>query len=127
MSIDLTYTISTGLLDQPGSLGWPIVKGYSGRGAALNNPAMCDVPDVGPLPIGAYTVNAPIDPAGHLGPLAFPLIPDAANQMHGRDGFYIHGDNVEMNHSASCGCIILPRVDRVWIARLVPARLTVVA
>jgi hypothetical protein len=27
--------------------------------------------------------------------------------MFGRSGFLIHGDNAEMNHTASDGCIIL--------------------
>jgi hypothetical protein len=129
---NLRYTISTAVLAAvSGTITRTLSReGYSGHGEGLNNPALCDVPDVGPLPCGAYTLDAPIEPPGHLGPLAFPLIPDAANEMHGRDGFYMHGDNAEMNHTASDGCIILPRVVRAAVAMLLqsgPVRLTVVS
>ena len=38
------------------------------------------------------------------------LEPDATNEMHGRDGFLIHGDNA--TNDASEGCIIVPRATR---------------
>ncbi len=104
--------------------------GYSGRGDGLNNPTYQEVHDLGPIPAGMYTVEPSINPPTHLGPFAFPLIPSAANQMFGRDGFYIHGDNAQMNHSASDGCIILPHETRLWIAfvlRAEPVQLKVVA
>ncbi len=44
------------------------------------------------------------------------LDPDPGNQMFGRDGFLIHGDNMAMNHTASEGCIILGRPIREQIA-----------
>jgi hypothetical protein len=40
------------------------------------------------------------------------LTPDPGNDMHGRSGFYIHGDNGKGDRSASEGCIILPRAVR---------------
>jgi hypothetical protein len=82
-------------------------RGYSGHGEGYNNPEMESVANVGPIPKGTYTIEAPIEPGGHLGPCALPLVPDSVNQMFGRQGFYIHGDNVHLNHSASDGCIIL--------------------
>jgi hypothetical protein len=36
--------------------------------------------------------------------------------MFGRSGFFIHGDNQAMNHTASEGCIILPHAARIAIA-----------
>ena len=35
-----------------------------------------------------------------------PLIPDPANQMHGRSGFFLHADSVGNPGSASEGCIV---------------------
>jgi hypothetical protein len=93
----------------------PVGKGYAGHGDGLNNPAMCNVPDVGPLPQGRYTIGQPIQD-NCVGIYALPLTPDPANQMFGRFGFYIHGDNPELNHTASDGCIILPRAVRNDIA-----------
>jgi hypothetical protein len=57
-----------------------------------------------------------VNPPDHLGPVALPLTPDPGNEMFGRSAFFVHGDNAQMNHSASCGCIILPREVRVLIS-----------
>lgn len=111
----LVYSQSRGELQAGGVAGW-FSRGYSGHGAGMNNPKAQALSDVGPIPQGWYTIDAPIDPPSHLGPCAMPLIPDAMNEMFGRSGFYIHGDNAEMNHSASDGCIILPRPAREMIA-----------
>ena len=128
MQILLVYSIPTGVLTMGSSTIYR--AGYSGHGPGLNNPAMCNVHDVGPLPAGGYAVEDAIEPDTHLGPFAFPLIPDPENEMFGRNGFYIHGDNAEMNHSASDGCIILPRMVRSRIALMLlagPVRLGVTA
>jgi hypothetical protein len=85
-----------------------IGTGYAGNGAGLDNPDMQTVVDHGPLPQGEYTIGAPLDPPDHLGPLAMPLTPDPANEMFGRSGFFFHMDNRQHNHSASCGCIVMP-------------------
>ena len=85
---------------------------YSGHGEGVNNPEMEQIPNVGPLPAGTYTIGPPHEPIDHLGPVAMPLTPDPSNEMYGRFGFYIHGDTVQMNHTASDGCIILPRIPR---------------
>ena len=89
--------------------------GYSGKGEGLNNPfqqAMPGAPgkaDAGPIPSGNYTVGTMFDNKGKTGPGSMRLTPDAGNDMHGRSGFLIHGDNSKHNFSASEGCIILPR------------------
>ena len=44
--------------------------------------------------------------ARHCSPVAMPLIPDPANQMHGRSGFFIHADSIADPGSASEGCIV---------------------
>ena len=109
----MTYSQSTGqLCDAEGNL---LATGYSGHGDGVNNPAMQNVHNVGPIPQGVYTVGEPHEPADHLGPLAMPLTPDPANEMFGRSEFFIHGDNAKMSHSASDGCIILDHAARAAI------------
>lgn len=98
---------------------------YSGRGAGLNNPQMEMVSCVGPIPRGWYSIEGPFnDP--HLGAVVFRLIPDPANEMHGRAGFDLHGDNAEMDHSASEGCIVAPLPLRQAIAASSDRRLQVI-
>lgn len=75
---------------------------------------MTNVHNVGPIPAGTYTIEAPMDD-DHVGVFALPLTPDPANEMFGRSAFFIHGDNPELDHSASDGCIILARVFREQI------------
>lgn len=110
-----TFSQSSGALTDAG--GRHIATGYSGHGDGLNNPAMQDVPSVGPLPQGLYSLGAPVDHP-ELGPFAIPLIPHAGNQMFGRDGFYLHGDEVGHvgEHLASHGCIVADRPAReaIW-------------
>jgi hypothetical protein len=59
----------------------------------------------GPLPTGSYTIG-PAEDSVKLGPVAMPLVPDPANQMHGRSGFFIHADSVANPGTASEGCIV---------------------
>ncbi len=109
------YLQSTGeLFDGEGLL---VGTGYSGAGIGRNNPALDSVHNVGPIPAGEYTIGAPEDLAGGPhGPFVLRLEPDPANNMHGRDGFLIHGDAIARPGSASHGCIILPRRVRERIA-----------
>lgn len=95
--------------------GARLAQGYSGAGAGKNNPAYENVEDVGVIPAGTYTINAPIDSPTH-GPYAMPLVPSPANEMFGRSEFLIHGDSLEHPGAASEGCIILPRFarERIW-------------
>lgn len=51
----------------------------------------------------------------HLGPWVSHLIPIDPLSVFNRSGFFIHGDNHEMNHTASDGCIILSLVLRETI------------
>ena len=81
--------------------------GYAGNGIGLNNPAAQDDGFVGPLPAGEYTIGPPHSPPDHMGPFALPLYPSPTNEMFGRNGFFMHGDNEKMNHTASDGCMIM--------------------
>jgi hypothetical protein len=118
-----TYAQKTGLLSRDGK---PVAKGYSGNTTGLNNPAMQETIGVGPVPRGNYTIGPPHTPVDHLGPLALPLYPAPANQMFGRVGFFIHGDNPAMDHSASDGCIIIDHADRQAIVNSGDTALVVV-
>jgi hypothetical protein len=117
------YDRRTGILTNPS--GDIFSTAYSGHGAGLNNPVMSGVENVGPLPAGVYTIGQPQRPQTHLGPIAMPLEPDASNAMFGRSGFFIHGDNAAMNHTASDGCIIVKPVARAIMERSNVRRLVV--
>lgn len=80
-------------------------SGYSGRGVGYLNPMTESIQDIGPIPSCGYTIGPWENYHTHLGVLVAPLTP--TGPIFGRSGFFIHGDNVDMNHSASDGCIIL--------------------
>lgn len=109
------YSQATGKLQHDGVV---IGLGYSGNSSGLNNPEAQDLEDVGPIPQGSYVI-APPHADEKLGPVAMRLDPAHANQMFGRGDFLIHGDNEQMNYSASKGCIILPHAVRTVIAEYV--------
>jgi Protein of unknown function (DUF2778) len=96
--------------------------GYAGgdcgaRPDGVNNPALQNVVDVGPLPVGLYRIGPPFD-HGTKGPYFMSLTPDPANEMYGRSGFGIHGDLITApgQQKASDGCIILPKLvrEQIW-------------
>jgi hypothetical protein len=90
--------------------------GYSGRSPdGKNQPSTQNVPDVGPIPCGDYTMQPPVDTVTH-GPYVLALTPDPTNEMFGRSGFLMHGDSVVNPGTASLGCIIQSRDVRetVW-------------
>src|SRR5690348_2707614 len=97
------------------STGDEVATGYSGFGEGKNNPSIQDHPDVGPIPVGIYTIGVPHDTTSH-GPFVMSLTPAPANEMFGRSGFLMHGDSIQHPGSASHGCIIMPRPvrERVW-------------
>jgi len=113
----IVYESGSGWLYNPPN---PAVKGYAGGDCGKapqgkNNPDMESLHNVGPLPRGLYTLGTPIE-GSHLGPFAIPLIPDPANEMYGRSGFFCHGDSIESPGNASNGCIIMPRAvrEQMW-------------
>jgi hypothetical protein len=119
------YQQSTGNLTAPdGTLAG---VGYSGNGADLNNPAGQGDVGHGPIPQGFWLIGE-FGPHVILGPESAPLSPVEGNDMDGRDGgFFIHGDNEEMNHTASDGCIILGPALRKAIAASGDVGLKVIA
>jgi type VI secretion system (T6SS) effector TldE1-like protein len=117
------YEQITGRLISP--LGGLMASGYSGAGVGKNNPTEENVQDAGPIPVGYYDMESPINSPIH-GPFAIPLLPDANNFMFGRFGFLIHGDSLERPGDASEGCIIMPRFAREAIWNSTDHRLQVV-
>lgn len=119
------YQISTGNFTPSGG---PLNAGigYSGNGEDLNNILSQNIHNHGPIPVGFYTFDSWYnDP--EKGPIVTKLIPSPTNIMYGRSGFMIHGDNKEMNHTASDGCIILPHWLRQTLSTLEDQTLQVIA
>ena len=102
---------SAGTLSHNGVL---VARGYSGKGAAKNDPDMERVRATGPIPRGRWRIGAPRD-SRRVGPFAMDLHP-LGHDAHGRSAFMIHGDSVRNPGSASSGCIILSRAvrERIW-------------
>lgn len=92
--------------------------GWSGHGAGKNNPKMQARKNIGPIPVGWYSLG---DPFHHprTGPFTIRLAPDANNEMFGRDGFLIHGPAMAKGRygQESEGCIVAPRLLREDIVR----------
>jgi hypothetical protein len=81
----------------------------------LNDPDLSHVPNVGPLPAGRYFIGH-FEDRPIVGKFAAPLTPSPKNEMFGRSGFFIHGDNPEMNFTASDGCMVFAHTIRMEIA-----------
>lgn len=110
--MNFSYSQSTGEFKRGDAV---LAVGYSGNGEGLNNPEMQNIRMHGPLPRGSYTIQRPsVHPK--LGPVAMELLPYSTNQMFLRGDFFLHGDNSQLNHTASDGCIILPHDVRTAVA-----------
>ena len=110
----MRYEQATGkLLDENGLIG----IGWAGQLAGKNNPAVQNVPKVGPLPVGNYIVGDVIMSHPRLGEYVMPLTPDPANEMFGRADFYIHGANRTTPATSSEGCIIQSRSAREYVGQ----------
>jgi hypothetical protein len=104
-----TYAQKTGELQLDGK---HVSRGYSGASVGKNNPAKENVPNIGPIPRGDWTIaGPPVDSTDH-GPYVLKLNPAPSTETHGRSGFLMHGDSKEHPGSASHGCVILPRAVR---------------
>lgn len=103
-----------------------ITRGYAGHGAGVNNPLYEDVRNLGPLPQGWYAIGDPYDHK-RLGKYVLPLTPAPETKMHGRSGFFIHGDNSTPDpEDGSHGCIVIAKQIREQVATSGDRRLRVV-
>lgn len=115
-----TYHSDTGVLEHNGVV---IGRGYSGHAPnssgvppdGINNPLLEADPDVGPIPRGQYAIGKFFNDS-EKGPIVADLIPLPQIQTFGRSGFMMHGDNVEMDETASLGCIIMAHDIRANVA-----------
>lgn len=107
------YDSRTGYLYSPIN-GRIVAVGYSGRGEGFNAPYAERVAGIGPIPVGRWAIGKAFHHR-RLGRVAIPLVP-VGHDAHGRSGFYIHGDNARMDHTASSGCIILDYHTRLRIS-----------
>jgi RHS repeat-associated protein len=123
----LQYNQSTGGINYVYNAGSPnygqqisVGTGYAGAGMGLNCPAMQNVPFVGPLPAGNYTIGPMQNNETSSGKILYNsmfLTPNAGNyNPMNRQGFLIHGDNAAQNNSASEGCIVASTAIRNQIA-----------
>lgn len=124
----LVWDQSAGQLLLDGKL---ISPGYSGKGRGRNNPALENVPGIGPIPAGRWAIKSIYD-SDNVGPRTMVLwsidgTPDDRDARTGRSAFRIHGDSIRAPGTASRGCIILPRKVREWIWRSGIRELEVVA
>jgi hypothetical protein len=106
-----------GTLSRDGAL---VSRGYSGKGAGKNNPALQGMAGIGPLPRGRWKLVNIYDSA-NVGPRTITLhaadaTPDDTHDATGRGAFRIHGDSIRAPGTASKGCIILPRAirEQMW-------------
>ena len=99
-----------------------IGTGYSGNGDGLNNALQENMAGHGPIPRGLWEIvrwtgdSTYTDNKGrNLGPQVAILKP-VSHDAHGRSGFLWHGDNKQMNFTASDGCIVSARTIRDHLA-----------
>lgn len=112
------FTIINGYIEEDGKR---YGAGYSGKGEGKNNPAMCAVHNVGPLPPNLYSWPAKFECSTRLvegqecvdchgvgvhkhGPDVLRLTPQDPGAMFGRDGMLCHGDNGHGTASEGCPC-----------------------
>lgn len=107
-----TWDQRAGILSRNGT---NISKGYSGLDYGKNNPDKQNVPGIGPIPQGEWSMIGCGDNP-HTGPCSIVLSPNAGTNTYGRSAFLIHGDSLSNPGEASHGCIILPRIIReeIW-------------
>lgn len=93
--------------------GHRVGKGYSGGPGAVNDPRMEAMRFKGPIPKGNYHIG-PMYKHPEKGPYVMNLTP-VGHDARGRKLLRIHGDNENLNQTASEGCVILPREVRLRI------------
>lgn len=119
-----TYNQTTGELRKDGILAG---VGYSGCGNGKNNWELEATPNVGPIPVGWWTIEGPPKTTDKHGPYVLRLTPDRETQTYGRTNFLLHGDSLEHPGQASEGCIVAPPHVRTRVYQSGDKRLQVVS
>ena len=98
-----------------------------------NNPEMCSVHKIGPLPCAATPDAEPcVYVFGAWGTVPglgqnVSCLTQISGETYGRDGFFMHGESAEDPMNSSEGCVCVPHDPRVAIKNMVPDTLTVIA
>lgn len=98
---------------------------YSGHPPHVNDVDATNIRDLGPIPLGWWTISGPPFDDPEHGPYCLRLTPDKDTIVFGRSGFLIHGDSKEHPRQASKGCVIAPRNVRERIYQSGDVRLEV--
>ena len=109
LGLEWEYSQGTGTLRHNGQ---KFANGYAGHGEGVNKPNMQNIPNIGPLPRGIYTIQPQADnpiSITKILPGSMRLMPNKNNSMFNRNGFLIHGPHKNDNYNSSNGCIILGR------------------
>lgn len=91
---------------QPAARHW-----YSGHRAYANQPSAENLPGLGPIPRGNYTMTELLRDT-HMGPVAIHLQPDDETMQRIREmgrepwSFFAHADSMAHDHNASAGCLV---------------------
>lgn len=117
-----TYHQRTGKLEHPligllavGYAGYDDGDGIPEPDEGKNDPSKQAVQNVGPVPVGDYTIGEPF--STDTRPFAMRLNPKPGTNTFGRSGFLIHGDGYgKAAGTKSHGCIVVPRIVRwaIW-------------
>jgi len=107
-----TYYQHDGMLYHDGQY---VGQGYSGHPPHVNDSDAENIKNVGPIPRGYWKIGEAVEHE-KLG-WALPLTPNIGTETFGRDGFWVHGD--EIAHPGEClasdGCMIFPLAIRQLI------------
>jgi len=107
------YDVKKKAFEQNGILQFQAM--YAGAPGYKADPAFeCKV-NKGPLPRGKYRIGSPVARHPTAGRFVLRLTPYAENNMCGRSGFLIHGDDGK--GTASHGCIVLEKKYRDILAK----------
>jgi hypothetical protein len=135
--MSITFKITTGTITNDEDSTVLTSSAYAGNDSRIpqnpnrihgkNNPNMCSVHFIGPLPPGKYNIgsfeNHPV-----VGENSAQLTQISGNTF-GRSAFFIHGQEAPNGSNylqESEGCIVVPHNDRLKIAALAPKILTVI-
>lgn len=95
-----------------GHAGWDDGDGIAEPGEGYNDPSMQKVRNIGPLPVGFYSISLPFTHPT-IGRLVMRLEPLPGTDTFGRSGFLWHGGGL----SSSQGCLVSSLQSRELAAR----------
>jgi len=134
MSNSITFKISTGTITADGSNTILSTSAFAGNNSrmpqnptkiqGMNNPNMCSLHFIGPLPLGEYSIG-PFTSHPEVGENSAQLT-QISGESYGRSDFFIHGPGSVDPLNSSEGCIVVPHFDRLRISELKPEKLNVI-